>query len=1211
MGGGRIGAAAQIVLVLLVAFARVTAKAPAAAKAAAVEFFVSGAGGTDSGMGTSASAPFASLGRAKAAASARLAAGDSVTVSLLAGQFRLNSTLTFSAADGPTDPGQTCTWRAHPSNDGPATITGSKEVPWSSFAVSQDPRIHASARGKVLVGSLVGAGIANFGGGIGWDFELGDRLEVFVGGETMTLARYPNKDERPQGSAFVGFAQMSAGLGRNASAPGKINAISWSGEGAAGMTTERARRWDSTGGLESLALHGTWKYMWADEMIPVDHIDVANMSFVFGTESEGQAYWPPGKGNPYFAVNLLHELDVAGEWWLDRKSGQLFIYPPPNPGPLEVSVPIAMPAAVSAVIGEYGPVLVYFEGLGNVTWDRIGMGKARGVALLAVNSSNLQLQGVNVSGMAFSAARIINGSNVTLQRWDVRAIGNGGILLEGGDRPTLTPCNHRLLDSEITDTGNWAMYNVQPVTTMGVGTLVAHNYIHDVGAHAFFHEGNDHIIEYNLVERVLLRCWDCGAYHVGRDLTWRGNILRYNVNINDDKTSADAFPCIKASTSCMKAAYYMDDHYSGTVTHGNVVVGYENGVFIHFGRDNVMTSNLFIGTNISIAVEDCQPIKADAWCDLPLSDPNTGDTLITSLKAAMEWPLWSTLWMERYPALRNVTWHPGATLNNTVDANIVIGADGNATIWNANTMPGGYMLPGPTDVGPPVAPSAAQLGWTSDAGIAAAGFVAADPIGGLDFSLAPGSAALKALGERWEQIPAGQGPRPAAALKGDDDAATPGTKAMVTTAAAIRLGGTTIILPALPNCIELLAARELQTELAALSGLPPAPVLREPQPPNTAGGQQQPRIYVGRTARWLARLGHLSPLLPEEAAVVGDGADLFVYGDDLGAPNATNASVCNGCVNAQRGAAACCWNDGGGLCRIGSFTAATLLLREHLDMRWVWPGTDGIVRPAVPNPHLNVSATVSSRSAPQLAMRRIRHQHPADAKFLKPGWLNTSIVAEYGVQEAAWMIRNGLGGRKVFLGGSTPWDWKRNGLSHPEWFGLQADGTRGCQNDHSGTCTSHNLAKADAAGSPGLVRYVAGLYNQSRSVGVSACESDSDLGFCTCAKCKALDPPERNGSLSGSKSDRCECPLQISVTIPYEPSSARCDFTLLLPTFLQMHTCGTRSTGSYGTTDTLMPGWLAMRMMSTPTHLSVSVLIMPARSSSNPSASIPSWTTAV
>ena len=48
--------------------------------------------------------------------------------------------------------------------------------------------------------------------------------------------------------------------------------------------------------------------------------------------------------------------------------------------------------------------------------------------------------------------------------------------------------------------------------------------------------------------------------------------------------------------NAVRSRYYMDDHYSGTLTHGNVVVGYENGVFLHFGRDNNITSNLFIGT---------------------------------------------------------------------------------------------------------------------------------------------------------------------------------------------------------------------------------------------------------------------------------------------------------------------------------------------------------------------------------------------------------------------------------------------------------------------------------------------------------------------------------------------------------------------------------------------------------------------------------------
>ena len=45
----------------------------------------------------------------------------------------------------------------------------------------------------------------------------------------------------------------------------------------------------------------------------------------------------------------------------------------------------------------------------------------------------------------------------------------------------------------------------------GVGTIVAHNHIHDVRHHAFRQGGNNHLIEFNLVERSLLECWDCGA----------------------------------------------------------------------------------------------------------------------------------------------------------------------------------------------------------------------------------------------------------------------------------------------------------------------------------------------------------------------------------------------------------------------------------------------------------------------------------------------------------------------------------------------------------------------------------------------------------------------------------------------------------------------------------------------------------------------------
>ena len=52
---------------------------------------------------------------------------------------------------------------------------------------------------------------------------------------------------------------------------------------------------------------------------------------------------------------------------------------------------------------------------------------------------------------------------------------------------------------------------------------------HDLApALALYLHGNDHVIEYNEVTRVMLEGDDMGAFYMGRDPTERGNIIRYN-----------------------------------------------------------------------------------------------------------------------------------------------------------------------------------------------------------------------------------------------------------------------------------------------------------------------------------------------------------------------------------------------------------------------------------------------------------------------------------------------------------------------------------------------------------------------------------------------------------------------------------------------------------------------------------------------------------
>eukprot|EP01051_Picozoa_sp_SAG22_P008052 SAG22_NODE_593_length_8808_cov_21.674590_10_plen_322_part_00 len=276
---------------------------------AAVELFVSPSG-SDAAAGDSRDRPWRSLEHTRASAAEHLRTGVSVIVTLLPGTYRLTSTLAFAGpADSPSHPGQAYTWRADPSPGAAAVrLTGSRQIPWAAAAPATDPRIPPAARPHVQVVNLTAAGVGDFGhaGTSGWEFKHPDRLEIFVGGEAMTLARYPNKGAQPDGSIFEGYAMMSAGVAVDGAA--KPNAISFTNSWARGLESSRVAGWVATGGLEQLGLWGAWRYQWAEQMIPVSKVDLKGGALVFdcaSSQCDDLSYWPPMQSMPYFATDLL------------------------------------------------------------------------------------------------------------------------------------------------------------------------------------------------------------------------------------------------------------------------------------------------------------------------------------------------------------------------------------------------------------------------------------------------------------------------------------------------------------------------------------------------------------------------------------------------------------------------------------------------------------------------------------------------------------------------------------------------------------------------------------------------------------------------------------------------------------------------------------------------------------------------------------------
>ena len=168
---------------------------------AETELFVSPAG--DDSADGSRKTPWRTLDRAsRGAAAAKVATGKPVTISLLEGSFRRNSTLLIGAELAQV------TFRSHPDNPSPARITATRPIPASAFQPVADPqilrRLHAD-HSKVLtvnLHQLADSPTRDFGwhGNSSSFTSSPDRFEVFIDGQPLTLARWPNVGERIDGS---------------------------------------------------------------------------------------------------------------------------------------------------------------------------------------------------------------------------------------------------------------------------------------------------------------------------------------------------------------------------------------------------------------------------------------------------------------------------------------------------------------------------------------------------------------------------------------------------------------------------------------------------------------------------------------------------------------------------------------------------------------------------------------------------------------------------------------------------------------------------------------------------------------------------------------------------------------------------------------------------------------------------------------------------
>ncbi|MBK8966338.1 MAG: right-handed parallel beta-helix repeat-containing protein [Lewinellaceae bacterium] len=612
--------------------------------------------------------------------------GNCYTVYFQKGTYQLEAPFELTAADS----GQVnCPVRyaAYPGDT--VLFYGGRRLDPAQFKPTTNPavlrRLPPESRGSVVEINLKKQGISNYGQltqhGFGRIPEPSP-LELFIHEKRQPLARYPNT-----GKLLIGKIHDPGSIAREGDS---------SARGACfGYEYDRPGRW-----LEApdAWLYGRFSYGFCDDHLGLASIDTAEKTIttahphiygVFPGIYVDTSYWREMAGHSirgYFVYNLLEEMDQPGEWYLDRQSGLLYLFPPADflNALVEISITeqpffrLLNTAHVRIEDIRFSTARgmgIYLENAHHITIENCTFSNLGTVAISAGQPLQHNRQGFNKEGSPLlDDWRSENFHHLNILNCRISNTGTGGIILTGGDRRTLVSSENVVRNCRFSRTDVINRTYAPAVKVEGVGTTISHCTFSDQNHMALALDGNEHRIENNRFERICTDTDDMGAIYTGRDPSARGTVIRHN-------HFRDILPGDKDS---QVAAIFLDDGTGGIDIGHNYFerVGSQGdkelfgAVSIHGGYGNTVHHNVF---------QDCEvAIGNNYWLDERwnkfLASPLIQQRLFEQVNIN------SAVYREKYPELQRYFTGSEPRLNKVaenvlINSNMVLNGFGEF-FWN-------------------------------------------------------------------------------------------------------------------------------------------------------------------------------------------------------------------------------------------------------------------------------------------------------------------------------------------------------------------------------------------------------------------------------------------------------------------------------------------------------------------------------------------------
>ncbi len=293
----------------------------------------------------------------------------------------------------------------------------------------------------------------------------------------MTLARWPNEGAF---ELIAGSPEASTQKDEHGGMLGKL-------EDGFFYNGNRPRHWQDT---SNLWVHGYWAWDWANSYERVASLDPERRLI---KTAPPHGLYGFRKGQRFYFLNVLEELDQPGEWFLDRGAGVIYFWPPRE-----------VLSSKEMILSLLDQPLLKLTGVNHVAFRGLILEATRGNAVEIRGGASNRIAGCLIRNIGNSGVLIEGGAGHGVVSCDVFDTGDGGVSLNGGDRQTLTPGGHFVENCHFARQGRWSKCYVPAVLLDGVGLRASHNLIHDHPHCAILFTGNDHLIEFNEIHHIAL-----------------------------------------------------------------------------------------------------------------------------------------------------------------------------------------------------------------------------------------------------------------------------------------------------------------------------------------------------------------------------------------------------------------------------------------------------------------------------------------------------------------------------------------------------------------------------------------------------------------------------------------------------------------------------------------------------------------------------------